>query len=29
MLNSWYKEAKGVDVHFYLFTDEKRDKATF
>ena len=29
MLISWYKEAKGVDVPFYLFTDEERDKATF
>ena len=29
MLISWYKEAKGVDVPFYLFTDEERGKATF
>ena len=29
MLISRYKEAKGVDVPFYLFTDEERDKAAF
>ena len=29
MLISWYKDSKGVDVPFYLFTEEVRDRETF
>ena len=29
MLNSWYKEAKEVNIPMYLFTDEERELTTF